>query len=345
MSEIQVMQAIHDALREEMLRDEKVFIIGEDIGIYGGCFGVTRGLKEEFDLTPDENTPIGQWPEPPIKDRRLIEPPIVEGGFTGIAVGAAMYGYRPVVEYMFSDFVTCAMDHVVNQAAKQRFMLGGQCKMPLVIRFPGGCGTGAAAQHSQSLEAWMCHVPGLICVAPSNPYDAKGLLKAAIRSDNPICFYEHKLGYRVKGEVPDGEDYTLPLNKAKVAREGKDITLISYSYTTVKCLEAAKQLEAEGIDVEVLDLICINPIDRQAIIDSVKKTGNVLIAHEGVQKCGVGAEVAGIIADSEAFYYLDRPIVRFGGCDDMPIPYNKELEYSYIPQVETICDKIRDLLK
>ena len=145
--------------------------------------------------------------------------------------------------------------------------------------------------------------------------------------------------------MPDGEDYTLPLNKAKVAREGKDITLISYSYTTVKCLEAAKQLEAEGIDVEVLDLICINPIDRQAIIDSVKKTGKVLIAHEGVQKCGVGAEVAGIIADSEAFYYLDRPIVRFGGCDDMPIPYNKELEYSYIPQVETICDKIRDLLK
>lgn len=326
MSEIQLMQAISDALKEEMRRDEKVFLLGEDMGKYGGCFGITRGMLEEFG------------------EDRVMDTPIVENGFTAVAVGAAMYGYRPVVEYMFSDFVTCAMDAIVNQAAKQRFMLGGQVKVPVVIRTPGGSGTGAAAQHSQSLEAWFCHVPGLIVCAPSDPYDAKGLMKSAIRSDNPVLFYEHKLGYRVKGEVPEG-DYTVPLGKAAIKRPGKDVTLISYSYTLVKCMQAAAILEKEGIDVEVLDLRTINPIDKETIIESVKKTGKAMVTHEGVQKCGVGAEVAGIIADSEAFFYLDRPIVRFGGDDDLPIPYSPTLEAQVVPQVETICDKVRKLVK
>lgn len=327
MSEMLMMQAISDTLREEMERDEKVFLMGEDLGLYGGCFGITRGFIEHFG--PD----------------RVMETPIVEGGFTAMAVGAAMYGYRPVVEYMFSDFVTCAMDAIVNQAAKQRFMLGGQVKMPLVIRTPAGSGTGAAAQHSQSLESWFCHVPGLIVVAPSTPYDAKGLLRTAIRSDNPVLFYEHKLGYRVSGEVPENDDYTIPFGKADIKREGKDVTLISYSYTLQKCLKAAEILEKEGIDVEVLDLRTINPIDKDTVIASVKKTGKVLITHEGVQKCGVGAEVAGIIADSEAFFYLDRPIARFGGDDDIPIPYSPILEAQVVPQVETICERVRKLVK
>lgn len=326
MSTITYVQAVSDALREELKRDEKVFLLGEDMGVYGGCFGVTRGFLEEFG------------------EDRIMDTPISEGGFTGIAVGAAMAGYRPVVEYMFSDFITCAMDLICNQAAKQRFMLGGQVKIPLVIRTPEGSGTGAAAQHSQSLEAWFCHVPGLQVICPSTPYDVKGLLKAAIREDNPVVFYEHKLLYGTKGEVPD-EEYVLPIGKADVKREGKDLTIISYSMTVLKALKAAEMLEKDGIDAEVVDLRTVSPLDREAIIASAKKTGRVLVTHEGVQKFGVGAEVSSIINDSEAFFYLDRPVRRFGGADDISIPYSPQLEAMVVPQAETIYEKAKELLK
>ncbi len=326
MSTITYVQAVSDALREELKRDEKVFLMGEDMGVYGGCFGVTRGFLEEFG------------------EDRIMDTPISEGGFTGIAVGAAMAGYRPVVEYMFSDFVTVAMDLITNQAAKQRFMLGGQVKIPLVIRTPEGSGTGAAAQHSQSLEAWFCHVPGLKVVCPATPYDVKGLLKAAIREDNPIVFYEHKLLYGTKGEVPD-EEYVLPIGKADVKRSGKDMTIISYSMTVLKALKAAEMLEKDGIDAEVLDLRTVSPLDVEAIVTSAKKTGRVLVTHEGVQKFGVGAEVSSIINDSEAFFYLDRPVRRFGGADDIPIPYSPQLEAMVVPQAETIYEKAKELLK
>lgn len=325
MAEITFKQAIADALREELIRDDKVFLIGEDMGIYGGCFGVTKGFLEEFG------------------EDRIMDVPIVENGFTDIAVGAAMAGYRPVVEYMFSDFVTVAMDAIVNQAAKQRFMLGGQVKVPMVMRTPAGSGTGAAAQHSQSLETWLCHVPGLQVVMPSTPYDAKGLLKTAIRSDNPVVFYEHKLGYAVKGEVAE-EEYLLPIGKADIKRSGKDLTIISYSYTLQKVMKVAQMLEKDGIDAEVLDLRTLSPLDTEAIIASVKKTGKVLITHECVQNFGVGAEVAAIITDSEAFFYLDRPVRRFGG-EFMPIPYSPALETQVVPQIETIYEHAKALLK
>lgn len=324
MSVITYKQAVSDALAEEMRRDEKVFMMGEELGPYNGCFGVTKGFLEEFG--PD----------------RIMDTPISEGAFTGMAVGAAMMGYRPIVEYMFSDFVTCAMDLIANQAAKQHFMLGGQVKVPMVMRTPAGSGTGAAAQHSQSLEAWFAHVPGLKVIMPSTPYDAKGLLKAAIRDDNPILFYEHKIGYSVKGEVPE-EEYLIEIGKADTKREGKDLTIISYSYTLQKCLQAAAELEKEGIDAQVVDLRTIYPLDAEHIIQSVKKTGKALIVHESVQKFGVGAEVAAVIADSEAFFYLDRPIKRFGGLD-VPIPYSPELEAQVVPQVDTIVKAAKELL-
>ncbi len=325
MMEMTFLQSVSDALREEMRRDEKVFLLGEDMGVYGGCFGVTRGFLDEFG------------------EERVMDTPISEGGFTSVAVGAAMAGYRPVVEYMFSDFVTVAMDPICNQAAKQRFMLGGQVKMPLVVRTPAGSGTGAAAQHSQSLEAWFCHVPGLKVVMPSTPYDVKGLLKAAIREDNPVLFYEHKLLYGTKGEVPE-EEYTLPIGKADVKREGKDITMISYSLTLLKTLEAAKMLEKDGIDAEVIDLRTLSPIDRDTLVASSKKTGRVLITHEGVEKFGVGAEISAMLSDSDAFFYLDRPIRRFGGAD-MPIPYSPQLESMVVPQADTIYQAAKELLK
>lgn len=325
MSVITFLQAVSDALREEMRRDEKVFLLGEDMGVYGGCFGVTRGFLDEF------------GPE------RVIDTPITENSFSNIAVGAAMAGYRPIVEYMFSDFILVAFDAIANQAAKQRFMLGGQVQIPVVFRTPAGSGTGAAAQHSQSLESLLCHIPGLKVVMPSTPYDAKGLLKAAIRDNNPVAFFEHKLGYAVKGEVPE-EHYLIPIGKADIKRAGKDVTIISYSYTIHKCLEAAKMLEKEGVDAEVLDLRTLCPLDKEAIIESVKKTGRVLITHEAVQKFGVGAEVASIIADSEAFYYLDRPVRRLGG-EDIPIPYTPELERMVVPQADTIYTAVKDLMR
>lgn len=324
MSRMTYAQAITQALREEMKRDGKVFLIGEDIGVYGGAFGVTHGLLDEFGA------------------ECVIETPISEGGFTGMAVGAAMAGQRPVVEFMFSDFMTCAMDLICNQAAKQRFMLGGQVSMPLVLRAPFGSGTGAAAQHSQSMEAWFCHVPGLKVIAPSTPYEAKGLLKAAIRDDDPVVFFEHKLLYRQEGEVPEGE-YILPIGKADVKRAGKDLSIISYSFTVQKALMAAELLARDGIEAEVLDLRTLYPLDVEAVILSAKKTGRVLVTHESVQKFGVGAEIAAVIAQSDAFDCLKGPIQRLGG-EDIPMPFARELEAQAVPQVETIYERAKQMM-
>jgi pyruvate dehydrogenase E1 component beta subunit len=324
MSEITYVQAVAAALREEMCRDENVFLLGEDMGVYGGCFGVTKGFLKEFG------------------EERIMDTPISEAGFTGVAVGAAIMGMRPVVEIMFSDFITLATDNLVNQAAKIRFMLGGQVKVPMVLRTPVGSGTGAAAQHSQSLEAWMVHIPGLKVVMPSTPYDAKGLLKAAIRDDNPVIFFEHKLLYKMKGEVPEN-DYTIPIGKADVKRTGKDVTIISYSLMIHRALEAAEKLSQEGIEAEVVDLRSLSPIDKETIVNSVKKTGKVLIVHEAVKKGGVGAEIAALISDSEAFFYLDGPIKRLGGMD-VPIPYSPTLEKGVVPQVDDIIKTVKELM-
>lgn len=324
MSEITYVQAVAAALREEMVRDENVFLLGEDMGVYGGCFGVTKGFIKEFG------------------EDRVMDTPISEAGFTGVAVGAAIMGMRPVVEIMFSDFITLAADNLVNQAAKIRFMLGGQVKVPMVLRTPVGSGTGAAAQHSQSLEAWMTHIPGLKVVMPSTPYDAKGLLKASIRDDNPVIFFEHKLLYKIKGEVP-GSEYTIPIGKADIKRTGKDVTIITYSLMTHRALEAAEKLSRDGIDIEVIDLRSLYPLDKETIVNSVIKTGKAVIVHEAVKRCGVGAEIAALISDSEAFFHLDAPIKRLAGLET-PIPYSPTLERDVVPQVEDIVKTVKELM-
>lgn len=325
MREITYAQAVAEAMREEMKRDPKVFLIGEDIGIYGGCFGVSKGFLEEF------------GPE------QILETPISEQAFVGAAVGAAALGMRPIAEIMFSDFVTLATDQLVNHGAKMRFMTGGQLKVPMVLRTPAGCGTGAAAQHSQSLEAWMAHVPGLKVIMPATPYDAKGLLKAAIRDDNPVVFFEHKLLYKLKGEVPE-EDYILPIGKADVKKEGKDVTIVSYSYALIKALNAAKALESEDISAEVVDIRTLVPLDEETIVNSVKKTGRVLVVHEACKTGGFGGEIVSRIVESEAFYYLDAPVRRLGGAD-LPIPYNPKLERMVVPQEEDIVAAVREIVR
>ncbi|AYO30908.1 MAG: acetoin:2,6-dichlorophenolindophenol oxidoreductase subunit beta [Thermoanaerobacteraceae bacterium] len=317
-------EALREGLREEMLRDENVFIIGEDVGLYGGAFGVTKGLFQEFG------------------EDRVKDTPISEAAIAGAAVGAALCGMRPVAEIMFFDFFTIAMDQLVNQGAKNRYMFGGKAKVPMVIRGPMGCGTGAAAQHSQSFPAVFAHFPGLKVVMPSTPYDVKGLIKASIRDDNPVVFAEHKLLYKVKGEVPE-EDYIVPLGKADVKRKGKDITVVAGSIMVIRALEAAKQLEKEGIDVEVVDPRTLKPLDMDTIVNSVKKTGRVVIVEDDPISFGWGAEVAAGIASSSAFDYLDAPIKRLAGLD-IPIPYNPNLEKHAVPQVEDIIKGIKETL-
>jgi len=323
--EITYAQAIKEAMCEEMRRDENVFLMGEDVGIYGGAFGVSVGMFEEFG------------------EERVRDTPISEAVIAGAAAGAAVTGMRPIAEIMFSDFTTIAMDQLVNQAAKMRYMFGGKARVPMVPRTPGGSGTGAAAQHSQSLEAWFCHVPGLKVVVPSTPYDAKGLLKAAIRDDNPVMFFEQKLLYRKKGYVPE-EDYVIPLGKADVKREGSDVSIIVYGRMAPVCLEAAENLVKEGISVEVVDPRTLVPLDKETLIASAKKTGRVLIVHEACQTGGYGGEIASVIADSEAFFYLDAPIKRLCGLD-VPIPYCPELEKNVVPTVETVMKAVRELLR
>ncbi len=324
MREITYLEAVREALTQEMERDERVFIIGEDVGVYGGAFGVTLGMVEKFG------------------EQRVIDTPISELGIAGAITGAALHGMRPVGEIMFMDFTTLATEQLVNQAAKIRFMFGGNATVPFVLRTPAGSGTGAAAQHSQSLENWFVHVPGLKVVMPSTAYDVKGLLISSIRDNNPVIFVEHKLLYKTKGVVPE-EPYTIQLSTAEVKREGKDLTIVAYSIMIHRSLEAAEQLSEEGIEVEVVDPRTLNPLDKETIIQSVMKTGKVLVVHESSKTGGYGGELVAVIAESEAFDFLDAPIKRLAG-RDMPIPYNRNLEYHTVPQVENIVEAARDLV-
>jgi pyruvate dehydrogenase E1 component beta subunit len=276
---------------------------------------------------------------------RILDTPITELAITGAAAGAAMTGLRPIAEMMFSDFMTLAMDQLVNQAAKTRFQFGGQASVPMVLRAPGGSGTGAAEQHSQSLEAWVCHAPGLKVVIPSTPYDAKGLLKTAIRDNNPVVFIEQKLLYRTKGEVPEaGDDYTIPLGVADIKREGKDLTIVTYGRMVQRSLEVAEKYAEKGVDIEVIDIRSLVPLDKECLINSAKKTGKVVIVHEACQTGGFGGELSSVIVDSEAFFYLDAPVKRVGGLD-VPIPYNPNLEALVVPTVDTISAAIDELLQ
>ena len=318
-------QAIQEAMAIALESDPNVFLMGEDIGVYGGAFQVTGDLVERFGAD------------------RVIDMPISELGGAGVAVGAALTGMKPIFEFQFSDFATLAMEQIVNQAAKMRYMLGGDVSVPLVMRFPAGSGTGAAAQHSQSLEAWLAHVPGLKVLQPATPHDAKGLLLAAVADPDPVMIFEHKLLYKMKGDVPEGY-YTVPIGKARIAREGRDVTIVATSIMVHKSLEAAVALEAEGIHVEVIDLRCIRPIDHETVIASVKKTHRLICVYEAVKAFGMGAEISAMIAESDAFDYLDAPIVRLGGSDS-PIPYNPDLEKAAVPQVNDIITSARALVQ
>ncbi len=319
MSEMMYREALNRALFEEMRKDPTVCVLGENIGERGGSYQVTVGLLKEFGAD------------------RVMDTPLSEATFTGAAVGAALAGARPVVDILFVDFTTVCMDAIVNQAAKYEFMSGGQGEVPMVLRTQGGAGNGIAAQHSQSLEAFFYHIPGLKLVMPSTPSDAYGLLVSSIRDNQPTIFLEHKLLYMTKGDVPD-EEYAIPLGKADIKREGTDVTLITYSYMTLKCLEAAALVEKEGISVEVLDLRTLKPLDEEAILASAKKTGNVIVVHEACKRGGIGGDIAAMIME-EAYDDLDGPVSRVCG-RDTSIPYNLELEKVCIPSVEDIVEEI-----
>lgn len=315
-------EAIREAMREEMRVNKDVFLLGEDIGVYGGSFGVTKGLVAEFGTD------------------RVRDTPISELGLVGVGVGAALTGMRPIVDIQFSDFLTLALDQIVNQAAKIRYMYGGKGNVPLVIRTPSGAGTGAAAQHSQSLEAWLTHIPGLKVIQPATAYDAKGLLRAAIYDHNPVIFYEHKLLYETTSWVPN-HPYTIPLGKAAVRRKGKDVTVVATAIMVHRAIEAAEVLAKEGIDVEIIDPRTLVPLDELTIIQSVHKTGRFLVVHEAVKRGGYGAEIASIVAE-KAFSSLRAPIQRLGG-HFVPIPNNPKLEKAAIPQTEDIVQNVRTL--
>lgn len=323
MHTLTVAEAICEGLREEMERDPRVFLMGEDVGAIGGIFATSRGLLEKF------------GPE------RIRETPISEASIVGYAIGAAVAGMRPVVECGgFVDFLSLTMDQLVNQAAKLRYMFGGKGTVPIVVRAAQGSGVKLAAQHSQSLEAWFAHVPGLIVVCPSTPADAKRLLLAAIRNPNPVIFLEHKMLYFVKGDVPDGEGVER-IGVAAVRREGTDVTLVSYSLMTHRCLEAADLLAQRGISCEVLDLRSIRPWDREAVLASVRKTHRLVVVHEAVKSFGAGAEVAATVME-EAFDDLDAPVVRVGA-HDIPMPFNENLERETVPTVERIVEAVKQL--
>ncbi len=316
-------EALNEALREEMRRDEKVFLIGEDVAYYQGAFKVSKGFLEEFG------------------SRRVVDTPITELGFTGLAIGAAMTGLRPVVEMMTFNFAILAMDQIVNNAAKIRYMSGGQINVPIVIRGPGSAAHQLGAQHSQSLEAWFCHVPGLVVVAPSSPRDAKGLLKTAIRENNPVIFIEAQLLYPTKGEVDEGE-HLLPLGVAEIKRAGSDVTLIAYSKMLSIALQAAEVLEKEGIQAEVVDPRTLRPLDLNTLAASVKKTGKAVIIEDGWPFAGLGAQIAESLY-TRVFDYLDGPIVRVTG-RDVPMPYARNLEDAVIPDVERVMAAVRTVL-
>ena len=320
MREITYSQALNEALREEMLRDPAVFLIGEDL--IQPTYGVTRGLYEEFG------------------PQRVICTPISEAAIAGAATGAAVVGARPVAEIMYSDFSTIAMDQIVNQAAKMRYMFGGKARVPWVMRMTTGAGRGNAAQHMQSLEAWFVHVPGLKVVLPSTPYDAKGLLKSSIRDDNPVIFLEHKLLYATKGPVPEGE-YTVPLGKADIKRHGEHVTIVATSRQVLFALEAADKLAEEGISAEVIDPRSLMPLDKETILESVKRTHRAVIVHEAVERGGVANWIAAIIQE-EVFDYLDAPVVRVCG-ENVPIPFAQNLEAAAIPNPERIAEAVRKI--
>lgn len=319
--EMTYLEAIREAMSQEMRKDESVFLIGEDLGKWGGCFGVTKGLIKEF---PD----------------RILDTPISEAAFTGCAIGAAIVGMRPIVEIMFADFSCVCMDQILNHASKLRYMSGGRVKIPLVIRMPFGVGMRFAAQHSQSLYSIYAHVPGLKVVVPSTPYDAKGLLLAAIRDDNPVVFFEHKMLYGLRGVVPEDE-YTLPLGKAAVVEEGKDVTAVSCGLMLHRTMEAVKNLRKNGISCEMIDLRTLVPMDKSCILESVKKTGRLVIIDEDNPQCSIADHIAAFVAD-EAFGYLDSPIKKIQP-PAIPVPYSPILEDSYLPSVETISRVIKSL--
>lgn len=316
-------EALNEAMREEMQRDPNIFILGEDVGFFGGAFKVTDGLFAEFG------------------EKRVIDTPIAEGLIVGAAIGAAMVGLRPIAELMTVNFALLAMDQIVNHAAKIRYMFGGKAKVPLVIRAPGGGGKQLGAQHSQSLESYFVHCPGIKVVMPSTPRDAKGLLKESIRDNGPIIFLEHEHLYNTKGEVPP-EEYTIPIGKAAIKKSGRDLTIVAYSNMVLTAQEAAKQLEKEGISIEIVDPRTLNPLDIHSIIASVKKTNRVIIVEEDWKTGGVGAEIASQIYEN-AFTSLDAPIIRIAG-KDTPMPYAKNLERAAIPQVEDIIQAAINLL-
>ena len=317
-------QALRDALREEMERDPYLFLIGEDIAAHGGAYGVTRGLLDQFG------------------PQRVVAAPISEAAIVGAATGAGAVGCRAVAEIMYVDFMTIAMDQIVNQLAKMRYMFGGKALLPVVIRTQGGAGKGQAAQHMQSLEAWFTHVPGLKVVMPSTPYDAKGLLKSAIRDDNPVIFIEHKLLYATQGEVPD-EEYLIPLGQAEVKRAGRDATVVAISRTVHFALSAAERLAEEGIEAEVIDPRSLVPLDIDTIVESVERTGHALIVHEACERGGVGAEIAAQIQE-RAFDWLDAPVKRLAN-PNVPIPFAQNLENLSIPDEGGIVAAVTELLR
>ena len=317
-------EAIREALREEMLADEKVFLMGEDIGVYSGCFGVTKGLQEEF------------GPE------RVRETPISETAYVGAGIGAAMMGFRPVVELMFSDFAAVCFDQIINQAAKIHYMFAGKTKVPMVIRMPQGAGTGAAAQHSQTLEALYAHIPGLRVVVPSTPFDAKGLLKASIRNNDPVIFLENKLLYKSEGVVPE-EEYLIPLGKAEVKREGTDVTVVTWGRTVPMCLNVADRFLKEGKSAEIVDLRTLAPLDTETVFSSVKKTGRLVVVHEASKTGGFGGEVIARVCESDVFSCLKAPVKRVAA-EDCPVPFSPVLEHACLPDEEKIEKAIREIL-
>jgi 2-oxoisovalerate dehydrogenase E1 component beta subunit len=321
MAEITYIQAISNGLREEMRRDERVFVIGEDVGVYGGAFKVTLGFQEEF----------GPW--------RVIDSPLSETAIMGACTGASIMGLRPVAEMQFSDFVSCAWDHIVTVAAKQHYRAG--TPVPITLRLPSGGGFSGGPFHSQNPESSFAHIPGLKIVCPSTPEDAKGLLASAIQDPNPVLYFEHKHLYRrIKGEVPE-ERYTTPIGKARIHREGGDVTVVTWGAMVYTAEEAAKQLESDGVSVEIVDLRSIVPWDKQAVLASAEKTSKVLVLHEDTRTGGFGAEIAATIAE-EAFEHLDAPIKRIAA-PDTPVPFSPPLEKAYIPQVEDVAAGLREL--
>ncbi len=323
MSKMSISDAIIMAQREEMLRDKNVYIMGLDVGPYGGAFGCTKGLWKEFGK------------------ERVMDMPIAEAGYVGTAVGSAATGMRPIAELQFSDWITIASDQLVNQAANMRYTFGGSLSIPMVLRAPVGGGISAASQHSHMFESWFAFVPGLKVVLPATPADAKGLLKSAIRDNNPVIFFEHKDIYDMTGEVPEDPDFTIPLGKAKVVREGKDVTIVTYSKMVHESLKAADRLAKDGIDVEIVDLRTIKPMDTETILNSVKKTNRLVCVQEVWLTCSVASEVSAVVAEN-AIEYLDAPIKRVGSLD-VPSPFAPNMEKFMLPNPEKIVKAVKEL--